>query len=712
MSSRAALTRAEEDTRARGARLAEFSCEVLDWSAVLALFRPFARSALGRRALEQCVPLAETLARAAIERLLEWETAGSDLGEPPLGGLCDAPLLLARAAEESRALMGEELLAIAGFLRCAAALREWLGERRGQLPANARVGQRLPDLGALRAELEAGLDSSGAPKDEASPVLGRLRVELRALTRQLESALKELAHRPSARTALADGHVGQVHQRHGRWVLAIKATHLGQVPGAVLDRSASGETLYVEPREFADLGNRMVELRADEAREASRLFVQWTRAVLAKRSAIETAAGALADFELGLVGRDMARAYGGRAPLVPGMAGAADELVLRGARHPLLVEQERAGRIPRCVPLDLRLGGSFDQLLITGPNTGGKTLVLKTAGVCVLLASAGLPILADAGSTVPLYRAVAADIGDEQEVEQSLSTFASHVARIAAGLQRAGRDVLLLLDEVGGATDPEEGAALGESLLEHLLERRVPTLATTHLAGLIEYAWRHARVENASVEFDFERLAPTYRLLVGTPGASQALDIARRLGLPAAIVDRARGRMARQDDRTAALIRDLGEARLAAERARAEAEERLAQALERQRALDQGEAELERRRGELAAELEGELERRLAPSAGALERLENLLAQVSQAQRQALAEPVAALGAAVGAARLSEYRERFLARLAKGSPVWLPRYGRRCPVLQVDRTRRRLRVRLGQRDMDVSFDDVAAFEAL
>ncbi len=712
MSRRALKTSPQAPLAARTERLAEFAATALDWEAVRALFVPFARSDLGRRALAELVPLADAEAREAIARLGELEAAPDSVGEPPLAGLCDAPALVADAGEQGRAMDGEALVAIAGFLRCEEALRLWLSERRVTLPACARLGVRLVDLSDLRAELDAGLEPNGEPRDEASLQLARLRLQSRRIARELEQQLKDLARRPNARSALADGQVGHVHQRHGRLVLAIKATHLGQVPGAVLDHSASGETLFVEPREYADLGNHLVELRADEARESSRLFVQWTRAVLARRGGIDSAAHAMAQLEIACIGRDMARAFGGRAPLLPGDRDAAQGLLLRAAHHPLLAAQQRAGRILTSVPLDLRLGDTFDQLLITGPNTGGKTLALKTAGVCVLLARAGLPILADSGSTVPLYRGIVADIGDEQEVEQSLSTFASHMARIAAGLRRATPDVLFLLDEVGGATDPEEGAVLGEVLLERLLARRVPTLATTHLARLVEYAWRHARVENASVEFDPISLAPTYRLLVGTPGSSQALNIARRLGLPADLVAEAERRRVRPDGHVALLIAELGEARRAAEQARVAADAQLADLARREREQSASEAEFAQRRAQLMGDVDGELERRLALCRPALARVRALLPQLPTAQRHAIEEPLAALAAAVEAASLSERRQAYFARLSKGDPVWLPRYGRRCPVVRIDRERRVLRVRLGQRDLEVDFDDAAAFEAL
>src|SRR5262249_55541072 len=203
---------------------------------------------------------------------------------------------------------------------------------------------------------------------------------------------------------------------------------------------------------------------------------------------------------------------------------------------PLLLEEERLGHLDAVVPLDLRLGGEFDLLVITGPNTGGKTLALKSAGLAALMARMGLALPCAEGTSVPLFDGVVADIGDEQEIQQSLSTFSSHLVRIQAGLARSSRDTLVLLDELGGGTDPSEGAALGEALLEELLGRGSATLASTHLGSLKEFAYRHERAENAHVEFDLATLRPLYSLVIGAPGESRALAIARRLGLAAGLV--------------------------------------------------------------------------------------------------------------------------------------------------------------------------------
>lgn len=716
MSSRPALKGARAagaaPDAARSPALDAFAADVLDWDEVRALFAPFARSAVGRRTLQELAPESEPEAREALARLREAFARGEEEREPPLAGLTDPRAMLERARAEGLAMTGGELVQLSGFLRVLAATGDLLREQRRRWPALARLGARFPALDDLRAELEHGLDAAGQPKDEASPELARLRADLRRVHRSLAEALAGVARRPGVRSALADGQAGSVHLRHGRATLAVKATQLGRVPGAVLDRSAGGETLFVEPREVADLGNRAVELAGDEAREASRLLVGYTRSALARGEAIAAGARELGRVELAFLGAAAAHALGGRPALLPGEPGAAQGLLLRGARHPLLVAAERAGALARTVPLDLRLGDAFDQLLLTGPNTGGKTLVLKTAGLAVLLTRLGLPILAGEGSTVPLYRAVVADIGDGQGVRASLSTFAAHLTRLIAGLERAAPDVLFLLDEVGGATDPREGAALGAAVLEHLLARRVPTLASTHLAPLVEHALRHPRAENASVEFDEATLSPTYRLLVGRPGRSHGLDMACRLGLPGEILAAAEGHLDPPDSRVQELIADLTRARAEAEARRAEAEAGAAEARVEGARLVEERAEFEARREQLLAEIEAELELRLAACRGPLGRLEALEAQLTGPQRAALEEVRTALGEALARAALTERRQAFLARLGKGDQVFLPRYGRRCPVLRVDRKRGRLSVRMGQREIEVAFEDVAAYEAL
>jgi DNA mismatch repair protein MutS2 len=693
------------------ASLADFSAERLDWPAVRELFERQAASSLGRRMLSELQPRDAAGARAALARIGELLQLPGESAGPPLAEFAD-PLPVLDAAERlGQPLSAEDFSLLLGFLRATRRVADWLAAQRAPCPQLALLADGLPDLSPLAESIEAGIDARGQVRDEASLRLTHLRERLRGLIAELERSAKSIAGRPELRAALADGQVGRVHSRAGRPVLAVKAKAVGRVRGIVHDYSQTGETAFVEPESLVPLGNQLAALRGDEQREVTRLLVEWTRAVLDRRRGLERAAERLGLLELAVIGERYCRVYGALPPEVP-PDGAAAVLVLKGARHPLLAEQQRAGVLARAVPLDLRLGEPFDVLVITGPNTGGKTLALKTAGLAALLVRLGLPLPCAAGTVVPLYAGVVADIGDEQEVQQSLSTFSSHLKRIAQGLRRAGPRTLFLLDELGGGTDPAEGAALGAALLEHLRTLRVPTLASTHIGRLKEFAFSRPRVENASVEFDAASLRPLYRLIVGTPGESRALQIAQRLGFDQRILGEARRRLERPSDESAKLMDDLRTAREQSERDRSSAEQRLAAAASRQAELEQEAAELARRSANLADEAQVALERRLSEARALLQRLRARAAQTPAPHGQAFEALAAELEAALSAGGLTDRRQAFLDGLKKGALVYLPRYRKRCPVLRLDRPRGRIVVRLGQRELDLSLDEVSAFEAV
>lgn len=702
----APLAAAAEEPRG----LERFSAQRLDFPAVRALFERLCSTALGRRTLAELAPRHGPDARAALERVRELcAVAGGE--EPSLGDLCDAPALLAAAREERRALSAEELSSLLAFLRGAVRLAAWGRERAATLPEIAALFSALPDLSSLALELERGLDGRGGIRDDASPKLARLREAVRQATQALERRAQAIANRPEVRVALADGAVARVGLRDGRLVLAVKAKSAGRVRGLVHDRSQSGETVFIEPAELVEEGNRLAAARSDEGHEVQRLLVEWTRSALDRAPAVERQAVALGELELALVGARFCKRYGARAPALPDKQGP-QELILRQARHPLLVEQELCGELERCVPVDLRLGGDFDILVITGPNTGGKTLALKTAGLAGLLARLGLPFPCAAGSQVPLYGAIVADIGDEQEIEQSLSTFSAHLRRIAAGLPLAGPTTLFLLDELGGGTDPADGAALGTALLDHLRRQRAPTLASTHIGRLKEFAFRHARVENACAEFDAQSLRPLYTLLLGTPGESRALAIARRLGFAPDLIQRAEALVERPPDESRRLMEDIREARTEAERSRSSADATRARIAEMERELELLRGDLLRREQALLGDAERVLEGRLAAARSAHDRGLRLLEQLPAAQRQAFEPVFAELGRALSGAALSSARQQFLAGLRKGDTVYVPRYQKRCPVLKLDREKGRVKLRLGKQELELPLDDISAYEEL
>ncbi len=691
-------------------RLRRFAAEALDWPAVREVLRRYVVAPLGQRALDELAPRSDEDARLALERARELYLllVQEDLA-PPLGAASDPRGVLERAEEFKRAFDGDELAQVLRFLLALEDVHVWIAARRARLPRCSALFARLPDLVPLREELEAALDPKGRVRDEASPQLARLRQGIAALEQAIERTLQALLRDRDLRSAVAEGHAGRVHRRGGRPVLALRAQYASRVPGIVHDRSQTGETVFVEPEAVVKHANALSELAADAGREEHRVLTALTRSVLTRRDTLRIAAERASELELAGLAARYARETNGSIPRLS--EGERPALVLRGFRHPLLLEELRLGHLEAVVPLDLRLGGEFDLLVITGPNTGGKTLALKSAGLAGLLTSMGMALPCAEGTQVPLYDGIAADIGDEQEIQQSLSTFSSHLVRIRAGLARAGRGTLVLLDELGGGTDPSEGAALGTALLEELLARGAPTLASTHIGSLKEFAYRNERAENAHVEFDAESLRPLYSLVIGAPGESRALAIARRLGLPGALIDRAEASLGPAGEGSLVLdeVRDL---RVAAERLRGEAEGRLIE-LERARAeLAGAHEELAARRAQVDAEAQRMIEERIARARSIVVRARAFLPQLPPSGRSELERWLAELEESLGGAALSDRRTSFLTALKKGELVWLPKFKKRVQVTRIYKEKRELDVKLGAREMRVSFDDVTFYESL
>ncbi len=523
------------------------SLEVLEYPAVLELLAAEAESPIGRVAARALQPSSD---RAWIEARLDGAAEFVLLlaagGFPSLAPVRDLRPALSLAHLEGSALEPEALLAIAAALRVAMQVRAFFRRQAGASPHLEAVAALLAPPGALVAEIERCLEANGAVADAASPALREAHRQVRATREEVLARLQALLHAPH----LA-GHIAEpvITQRNERYVIPLKAGSRGAVPGLVHDQSASGLTFYVEPAAVVDLNNALRELHAREAAEVRKVLLALTAGVRAEEHAIAQTQEALVELDL-LAAR--ARLAGRLGAARPGIA-EDGRLILRGARHPLLLAArpgaasappEAGAASPASeavVPIDVELGGAFHVLVITGPNTGGKTVALKTVGLLALMARAGLHLPASADSQVPLYTGIYADIGDEQSIAQNLSTFSSHMTHVREILAAAGARALVLLDEVGAGTDPDEGAALGIAILEALAERGTASLATTHLEAIKAFAASQPGVANGSVEFDLDTLRPLYRLTIGLAGRSFAVEIAARLGLPEALIRRARG---------------------------------------------------------------------------------------------------------------------------------------------------------------------------
>jgi DNA mismatch repair protein MutS2 len=485
-----------------------------------------------------------------------------------IGGARDVRQALERARRGGR-LAPIDLLDIAETLRATSAFAVRLSDWRGSHLTSVR--DDLDDAPQLRARIERTVDEAGEILDSASGELAAIRKRLRTAQDRVRERLNTLL-----RSSALTGVIGEaiVTIRGGRYVIPIRAEAKGKLKGIVHDQSASGATLFIEPLTVVELNNTWTQASLDAAREEERILDDLSREVEGRADALVASLGALARADLWMARARHGMQLDGVRPQV-----ADDAAELLSARHPLLG--------PGAVPIDLRIGERFGYraLIVTGPNTGGKTVSLKTLGLLALMHQAGLRVPAADGARLPVYRRVMADIGDEQSIAQSLSTFSSHLRNVVRFVAVAGPRTLVLLDEIGAGTDPTEGSALAMAIVERLLASGATVAATTHYAELKAFAQEHALVTNASVAFDVATLRPTYRLEIGLPGKSQAFAIAQRLGLPAEILEDARSRLAAEhvtmEETLAAISRAEVERSVELERAQAE---RLAAEGDRERA--------------------------------------------------------------------------------------------------------------------------------
>ncbi len=576
--------------------LFEKSQQTLELPAVLELLAGEAASAPAK---EEVGALRPSVHRAEIQRLLAETSAAKDMmvykGSPSFSGIRDVRGSLARA-DMGGVLNTRELLEIAGVLQTARAVRSY-GMSTEKESCIDPLFRTLQTNKFLEDKIVASIPAEDEIADAASSELSDIRRKMRAAAARVRDSLQKIISAPSMAKFLQDP---IITTRSDRFVVPVKAEHKGSVPGLVHDVSASGATLFVEPMAAVKANNEIRELKAREKAEIERILAELSAECAAHREDID------ADYAV-LVQLDVIFA---KAKLSFKLDCGEPELSekgvrLRRARHPLL-EKSKA------VPIDVELGEDYDTLVITGPNTGGKTVTLKTLGLLCLMAQCGLHIPAAEGSRVPVFRSILADIGDEQSIEQSLSTFSSHMVNIVGVLGECGDDTLLLFDELGAGTDPVEGAALAIAILENARSKGAVIAATTHYAELKVYATNTPGVMNASCEFDVDTLRPTYRLLIGIPGKSNAFAISQRLGLPEEIIDDARNRVGVSSARFEETIEKLEQTRSILDRERTETARQLLKAEEERKKAAQLRAELEVRLDKAEEKARREADRILA----------------------------------------------------------------------------------------------------
>ena len=537
--------------------LFEKSIRTLELPAVLEMLSARAVSEAAREKSRHIMPATD---RQKVLRLLDETDAARErlglYGSPSFSGVKDVSEPLARA-DRGGMLNTRELLNIAGLLTAARRVYEYDAERKGEATAIDRFFSALHTNKYLEDRIHGAILDEETIADTASAELLDIRRKMRIAASKGRQILQKIISSPSYAKVLQEA---LITQRDGRFVVPVKAECKGSLPGLVHDISSSGATLFVEPMGVVQANTELKELEAREEKEIDRILRELSAQCADAMEYI------LLDYDM-LVHLDMIFA---RAQLSYTMNASRPEVVRKGAislkraRHPLL-DQAKA------VPVTVELGGDYDTLVITGPNTGGKTVTLKTLGLLCLMAQCGLHIPADSGSTVRVFDRILADVGDEQSIEQSLSTFSAHMSNTVEILRQADDDSLILFDELGAGTDPVEGAALAIAIIQHARSKGALIAATTHYAELKTFAMTTAGVENASCEFDVQTLRPTYRLLVGIPGKSNAFAISRRLGLDESVIADAKAQMDSESLRFEDVLAQLEEKRQRLEKAQTEA---------------------------------------------------------------------------------------------------------------------------------------------
>lgn len=570
-------------------KLGEKSLKTLEYYEIL---EKLAGQAASQAAKEKCRALRPLDDHEQAELWLQQTTDAKDLmvrqGSPAFGGIREVGAILSRA-DRGGTLNPRELLAVASLLQTARRALLYDAEHETKTTLTPVFGL-LSGNRDLEESITTAIISEEEIADGASPELLSIRRELRRVSGKVRETLNRMIS--GERSKYLQENI--ITQRNGRFVVPVKVEHRGDVPGLVHDTSSTGATVFVEPQQVVEINNQIKVLEGREENEIERILAELSSRVSMYKGAIEQDYDALTTLDFIFARAKLSFDMNACAPV---LVEDGSRCKLLRARHPLL-DKDKA------VPIDIAIGYDYDTLVITGPNTGGKTVSLKTLGLLSLMAASGLHIPANEQSEIGLFEHVYADIGDEQSIEQSLSTFSGHMKRISGILDLAGHATLTLLDELGAGTDPAEGAALAVSILEQLRRQGSLLMATTHYAELKVYALETPGVVNASCEFNVETLMPTYKLSVGVPGKSNAFLISAKLGIPQEIIDAARNHMSNDDKRLDSVLSQLDDlkvqlkdAQAEAEQARYEAEHALESAeKKRDDLIKKGEEELENAR--------------------------------------------------------------------------------------------------------------------
>ncbi len=690
-------------------RIDEHSLKVLEFDLILEILAGFAASDLGKQAVRTLYP--STNRQWIRQRLAETSEMKDLLNQAvriPLSGLRDIGKIIQGLGKKQTVFTPEELLDICDTLAASRRLKHFFSDLDPQdfqhLPSFAL---NLDEFTDLVDAINRSIDGRQGVLDHASEKLGVIRKHIQTLDTRIRKEFRRITSNPQMRKALENN---SFLIRHGRPVVAVKSHYRMYLRGTVLDRSNSGATLYMEPDELIELSNELEDARFEEKKEIDHILWQLTHAVLNDSDAIKRSIKTLSFVDLAYAKARFSVDYQMNAPRL------GDSVHLRSARHPLLLQW--AGQQNDCpiheafqhiVPISPRLGDDFDLLLITGPNTGGKTVLLKTLGLCLLMAQSGMHIPAHPESQISVYQQIFADIGDEQSIQQSLSTFSAHMRQIVHIIENTQTRTLILLDELGAGTDPTEGAYLATAILNELLIRQGHIVATTHLGQLKTFAFTQARAENGSVQFDTQSLKPTYKLSIGTPGSSNALVIAQRLGMPAPVMQQARGLIDQKSLGTTELINKVQTIRELAEGKRRKAQRVLdrAQKIRKQAADRLNHIKTEQL--QLRHQADHELDHSLRQVRKILEQFCAKMANAPHpwdSEASHLADQIEHYTASTP---LAKRHQTFIDTLRKGDTVYVMGFRRSALVERIRRNKKTALLQMDSKQLEVPYEQISQF---
>ncbi|MFC7393705.1 endonuclease MutS2 [Scopulibacillus cellulosilyticus] len=552
---------------------------ILEYHKVIDQLSKHAASSLGLQLIETLAP------NNNLGKVQEWQRETDEAanvlrlkGHFPFGGITDIRASLKRS-KIGGMLSPKELIDIAGTIRGTRIAKNFIldiVEEGTKLPLLSDIVMLIEPEGELERSIQSCIDDSGYVMDSASETLRGIRGQIRTLDSRIKEKLESITRSSGNQKKLSES---IVTIRNGRYVVPVKQEYRGAFGGIVHDQSASGATLFIEPQSVVDMSNKLNEARAREKHEIEKILNKLSEQTADVADSLLDHVDRLARLDFIFAKAKYAKQIKATRPKLNDKG----NIHMKKARHPLIPAED-------VVPIDVILGDGYHAMIITGPNTGGKTVTLKTTGLLTLMAQSGLHVPCEEGSAINVYKEIFADIGDEQSIEQSLSTFSSHMTNIIDILSKVDHESLVLFDELGAGTDPQEGAALSIAILDDVFAKGASVVATTHYSELKAYAYEREGVINASVEFDVQSLRPTYKLLIGVPGRSNAFEISRKLGLPEQIIEQAKGQIASETNQIDQMIASLEQNRKQAELASEEA--------------NKMKAEIEEQRNQLNRELE------------------------------------------------------------------------------------------------------------